>query len=256
MSTPIISANGRKGRIAVTPRSISDGGHPALRQLEMAGYDVVYPAPGAVPSERQLRKDLPGCVGYIAGTETLSGPLLAEFRELKAISRNGVGVDSIDVEAAKRLGISILTAPGANSQGVAELTIALILASIRSIPWHDGQLKAGQWNRRPGRELAGRVLGLIGCGQIGRRVAGMALGLGMKVLAFDEYPMASFNPSRTSRGRRWRPCFHQATSFRCMSRRRTSPSSVRSPSVSSRKGLRSSIRRGHRSSTTTRSWRR
>ncbi len=195
MSTPIISANGRKGRIAVTPRSISDGGHPALRQLEMAGYDVVYPAPGAVPTERQLRKDLPGCVGYIAGTEILSGPLLAEFRELKAISRNGVGVDSIDVEAAKRLGISILTAPGANSQGVAELTIALILASIRSIPWHDGQLKAGQWNRRPGRELAGRVLGLIGCGQIGRRVAGMALGLGMKVLAFDEYPMASFNPS-------------------------------------------------------------
>lgn len=186
---------GRKGRIAVTPRSLSDGGHPALRLLEDAGYDLVFPAPGNVPTEDQIRDSLIGCVGYLAGTEPLSGALLAELPQLRAISRNGVGVDSIDQEAAARLGISVLTAPGANSQGVAELTIALMLAGCRSIPWHDEQLKSGNWKRRQGREISGQVLGVIGCGQIGRRVASLALGLGMKVLAFDEYPLASFDPS-------------------------------------------------------------
>lgn len=186
---------GRIGRIAVTPRSLSDGGHPALRQLERAGYDLVYPSPGTVPNEEQIRAVVSDCVGYLAGTERLSGPLLKDLQRLKAISRNGVGVDSIDVAAAERLGINVVTAPGANSQGVAELTIALLLAGSRSIPWHDARLKSGQWDRRAGTEVAGKVLGLIGCGQIGRRVATMALGLGMKVLAFDEYPLESFAPS-------------------------------------------------------------
>jgi D-3-phosphoglycerate dehydrogenase len=189
------TATGRKGRIAVTPRSLSGGGHPALRLLEDAGYDLVFPAPGTVPSEEQIRSSLSDCVGYLAGTEVLSGALLEELPNLRAISRNGVGVDSIDQEAAARLGISVVTAPGTNSQGVAELTIALMLASCRSIPWHDTQLKSGDWKRRQGREISGQVLGVIGCGQIGRRVASLALGLGMKVLAFDEYPLASFNPS-------------------------------------------------------------
>jgi D-3-phosphoglycerate dehydrogenase len=193
--SPNVTHDGGARRIAVTPRSISDGGHPALRQLEKAGYDVVYPAPGAVPNEQQLRIALRGCVGYIAGTERLSGQFLSEFPELKAISRNGVGVDSIDVDAATRQGISVLTAPGANSQGVAELTIALMLSAVRGIPWHDGQLKAGQWARRPGREVSGQTLGLLGCGQIGRRVAMMALGLEMKVLAYDAFPLETFRPS-------------------------------------------------------------
>ncbi len=150
---------GRKGRIAVTPRSLSGGGHPALRLLEDAGYDLVFPAPGDVPTEDQIRSSLIGCVGYLAGTEPLSGALLEELPQLRAISRNGVGVDSIDQEAAARLGISVLTAPGANSQGVAELTIALILAGCRNIPWHDAQLKSGNWERRPGREISGQVAG-------------------------------------------------------------------------------------------------
>lgn len=197
MSIPSAHAThlGRNGRIAVTPRSLSDGGHPALQKLELAGYELVFPSPGAVPSEDQIRSGVSECIGYLAGTERLSGRVLQDLTGLKAISRNGVGVDSIDVEAAERLGINVLTAPGANSQGVAELTIALILAGSRSIPWHDAQLKSGQWNRRPGSEVSGKVLGLIGCGQIGRRVATMALGLGMKVIAFDEYPVTSFAPS-------------------------------------------------------------
>jgi D-3-phosphoglycerate dehydrogenase len=186
---------GRNGRIAVTPRSLSDGGHPALRELERAGYDLVYPSPGTVPSEEQIRAAVSDCVGYLAGTERLNGPLLEDLQRLKAISRNGVGVDSIDVAAAERLGINVVTAPGANSQGVAELTIALILAGSRSIPWHDARLKSGQWDRRAGSEVSGKILGLIGCGQIGRRVATMALGLGMKVIAFDEYPLQTFAPS-------------------------------------------------------------
>ena len=184
---------GRKGRIAVTPRSLSGGGHPALRLLEDAGYDLVFPAPGDVPTEDQIRSSLIGCVGYLAGTEPLSGALLEELPQLRAISRNGVGVDSIDQEAAARLGISVLTAPGANSQGVAELTIALMLAGCRSIPWHDAQLKSGNWKRRPGpRNRPVRSWASSGAARLAAASHRWRLALGMKVLAFDEYPLASF----------------------------------------------------------------
>jgi hypothetical protein len=71
-------------------------------------------------------------------------------------------------------GVEVTTAPGANAQGVAELTIALMLAGLRHIPWSDAQLKVGAWQRREGIEVAGRVLGIVGCGQIGRRSPGWA----------------------------------------------------------------------------------
>lgn len=195
MAATQVASENHAGTIAVTPRSLSKEGHPALTALTRAGYELVFPAPGAIPNQEQLLSTLPSCVGYLAGTEPLPGTMLELFPNLRAISRNGVGVDSIDMAAAERLGIHVLTAPGANSQGVAELAIGLILGSQRNIPWHDAQLKSHQWNRRAGREVAGQVLGLVGCGQIGRRVATMAIGLGMKVLAFDEYPLETFNPS-------------------------------------------------------------
>jgi phosphoglycerate dehydrogenase-like enzyme len=106
---------------------------------------------------------------------------------LKAISRNGTGVDNVDLDAAARLGIAVLRADGANARGVAELTIGLMLALTRHIPRCDQHMKAGRWQRWEGIELAGRCLGLVGYGQVGRLVAEMALGLGMRVMACDPF---------------------------------------------------------------------
>ena len=106
---------------------------------------------------------------------------------LKAISRNGTGVDNLDLDAAARLGIAVLRADAPNVRGVAELTVGLMLALARHIPRCDQHMKAGHWQRWEGIELSGRCLGLLGYGQIGRLVAEMSLGLGMRVVAYDPF---------------------------------------------------------------------
>lgn len=179
-------------RIMVTPRSAV--GHPALDRLRAAGYDLVFPAPGAVPTPEQQRTSIAGCVGYLAGIEPITRETLAVASELRVISRNGTGADAIDLDAAAELGIEVLRAPAANAQGVAELTIGLMLAAARSLPAVAASIAAGEWGRRQGVELAGRTLGLVGAGQIGRRVARVALALGMRVRAFDAFPDSSYRP--------------------------------------------------------------
>ena len=181
-------------KILVTPRSLTRDGHPSLEKLTEAGYELVFSTPGCFPTEEELLKLLPGCAGYLAGVEQISARVLDAAKDLKVISRNGTGVDGIDLAAAERNGIRIRRAEGANARGVAELTFAQILALVRSVPFADATMKTGQWERRKGVELEGRTLGIIGCGRIGRLVAEFALALGMKVLAFDPYPSADFAP--------------------------------------------------------------
>lgn len=184
-----------KGKIAITPRSLSRGGHPALQPLVEAGYELIFPAPGAQPTVAELKASLPACVGYLAGVEPIPAEVLVECPRLKVISRNGTGIDNIDLVAAQARGIAVERAAGANARGVAELTITLMLAGLRDVPWSDKRLKEGQWARRQGIEVQGRLLGVIGCGQIGKYVAQMALGLGMRVRAYDLYPDRSFTPA-------------------------------------------------------------
>jgi len=182
-------------KILVTPRSLTKNGHPALRSFKDAGFEVIFCSPGIQPSENELMDLLPDCIGYLAGVEKVSASVLKAASKLKAISRNGVGLDNIDLVAAEKLGIKVYPTIGANSRGVAELTVGLIFALVRSIPFCDAFLKSGKWERRKGIELEGRTIGLIGCGMIGKFVTQMALGLGMKVRAYDMYPDSSFNPS-------------------------------------------------------------
>jgi D-3-phosphoglycerate dehydrogenase / 2-oxoglutarate reductase len=183
------------GKILVTPRSLTHGGHPALSRLQAAGYELVFCTPGKQPAEDELLRLLPGCVGYLCGVEKVSADVLRAAKDLRVISRNGTGVDNIDLAAARDCRITVCRAEGANARGVAELTMALILALVRSVPFSDARLKQGGWERREGIELEGRTLGLIGCGRIGRMVARFALAFDLKVLAYDPFPDASFHPA-------------------------------------------------------------
>ncbi len=181
-------------KVLVTPRSVTRNGHPALAAIESAGYEVVLSTPGQLPSEDELLELLPGCVGYLAGVERVSAKVLGEATDLKVISRNGTGVDSVDTDAAARNGITICRAAGANARGVAELAFGLVMALIRSVPFSDLAMKQQRWERRKGIEMAGRTLGLVGCGAIGKSVARFALAFDMDVLAFDPYPDSAFLP--------------------------------------------------------------
>ncbi|MCX7431917.1 MAG: hypothetical protein NTY17_13105, partial [Planctomycetia bacterium] len=130
---------------------------------------------------------LPGCVGWLAGVEPITDDVLSAASDLRVISRNGTGVDAIDLESARRRGIEIRRADGANARGVAELAIGMILALARSLPFSDAAIKAGGWSRRKGFELEGKTLGVVGYGKIGRIVAALARGLGMQVVGHDPF---------------------------------------------------------------------
>ncbi|MBD9454989.1 phosphoglycerate dehydrogenase [Rhizobium sp. RHZ02] len=183
------------GRIAVTPRSLSGSGHPVLARLMDQGFEIVFPAPGKTPSEDDLLRAVPGCVGWLAGVEPISTRVLDAAKGLRVISRNGTGVDNIDLREAEARGITVERAMGANARGVAELAVGLLLSSFRHIPWSHQHLSKGEWCRRIGQEVKGRKLAVIGCGAIGREVVEMALGLGMEVVGYDPYPDSRFAPS-------------------------------------------------------------
>lgn len=182
-------------KILVTPRSVTKEGHPALSRLKDTGFEIMFCTPGKQPSEEELLDVLPGCIGYLAGVEKISADILKAATGLIVISRNGVGINNIDLEAARKLNIKICKTEGANARGVAELTISLIFALTRYIPFSDEKLKAGIWERRIGLEIKGKTLGIIGCGRIGKEVACLAICLGMNVVAFDPFINDFFTPA-------------------------------------------------------------
>jgi D-3-phosphoglycerate dehydrogenase len=123
-----------------------------------------------------------------SGTK-LTAELLEQAGRLKVIGRAGVGVDNVDVEAATRRGIVVANAPESTVTSAAEHTIGLLVALARSIPQAHASLKQGRWERSAwgGVELEGKTLGVLGFGRIGQQVARRALGLGMRVVAFDPF---------------------------------------------------------------------
>jgi D-3-phosphoglycerate dehydrogenase len=115
--------------------------------------------------------------------------ILANAKNLKVIGRAGIGVDNVDIPAATAKGIIVMNTPFGNSITTAEHAITLMLALARQIPQADASTQAGKWekNKFMGVEITGKTLGVIGCGNIGSIAADRALGLKMKVVAFDPY---------------------------------------------------------------------
>ena len=136
---------------------------------------------------------------------SIRGPELASPGKLKAIARAGVGVDNVDVEAATKAGVLVMNTPDANTVTTAEHALALMMALSRKIPAADASLRAGRWDRKSfmGKQLAGKTLGVIGFGRIGRAVAKRALGLEMKVVAHDPLLLRGDGACSTGAGRRW-----------------------------------------------------
>lgn len=142
--------------------------------------------------EGRLRELVPGADALIAGPEPVTARVIAAAPTLRAVNAPGVGFDHIDVAAASRRGIAVCTCAGANRYAVAELALGLMIALARDIPGVDRGVRAGGWPRRVGPELRGKTLGIVGTGQIGKALAGMARGLGMRLLATDAFPDAAF----------------------------------------------------------------
>ena len=176
-------------KILITPRAFAKSGREVIRELEKKGYSVIFNDTGKSYSPEVFLNLAKDADGIIIGVDKADRKVLESCTHLKAISKYGVGVDNIDMEAAKELGISISRALGANSQSVAEHTMALLLDLAKNVTRSTESVRSGNWDKVYSTELYGKIIGIIGFGNIGKRVARMAQGFGMQVYAYDVFPI-------------------------------------------------------------------
>lgn len=183
-----------KGKIVITTTSFGEYNAEPLKLLEAKGFEAVLN-----PYGRKLRKEeiLELCkeaIGIIAGTETLDAEVLNKLTQasalshkscLKVISRCGTGMDNVDLDAAKRLGIKVFNTPDAPTLAVAELAVGLILSLLRKVCYMDALVRKGEWKKIMGNQLSGKTVGIIGFGRIGRKTAEILTLLGCNILFYD-----------------------------------------------------------------------
>lgn len=128
----------------------------------------------------------------VAGLIDVSAKTLVGADRLKGVLKHGVGTENIDIAACTDAGLAVCNTPAANADAVAELAVGLMFSMARVIPQGHISVTSGGWDRRIGSQLGGKTLGIVGLGNIGKRLAKLAIGLGMKVVASDRYPDEEF----------------------------------------------------------------
>jgi len=177
-------------RILITTTSFAKEDISPLDLLQKAGYEtIINPYRRKLTEEEVLNLILEvKPVGMIAGVEPITARVLQEAKGLKVVSRCGVGLESVDLDAARSLGIAVTNTPDAPTEAVAELTIGLILNLLRKISFLDRELRKGNWTKETGSLVRGKKVGIIGLGRIGKRVAEMLSALRAKVAGTDIQP--------------------------------------------------------------------
>lgn len=172
-------------RVLVTPTSYGKN-EPALKtQLEAEVGEVVYNTTGRPLSVEELVVLIPEVDGYIAGLDPINRHVIEAAERLKVIARYGVGVDAVDLEAARQRGIIVTNTPGANSGSVAELAVGLMICLARNITIAAQATRSGEWPRLKGSSLDKKVVGLLGFGAIGQQVARRLNGFDCRIMAYD-----------------------------------------------------------------------
>jgi D-3-phosphoglycerate dehydrogenase len=182
----------KKCRVLVTATSYGKTNPSLLSDLEKAVGKVIYNPTGKPLPSQALQLLLPGMDGLIAGLDEIDREAIEAGKDLKVIARYGVGVDNVDLAAAKQRGITVTNTPGANAASVAELTVGLILSLARHIPKAVWATRSGEWPRLAGISLEGKVIGLLGLGAIGKQVARRLAGFDCRLVACDPYADQAF----------------------------------------------------------------
>ncbi|MFC1834870.1 phosphoglycerate dehydrogenase [Thermodesulfobacteriota bacterium] len=154
-------------------------------RMEQMGLEVVLPRVKERLSEAELLPIIADFDGVISGDDEFTETVFRAAKNLKVISKWGTGIDSIDSEAASRLGIAIRNTPGAFSEPVADTVFAYILAFFRGVHKQDLEMREGVWNKRTCFALKDLTLGIVGVGNCGKAVARRAVGFGLRILGND-----------------------------------------------------------------------
>lgn len=177
-----------KRKVLVTATNYSAICKKGKKILEDNGFEVVE-NPHGRPFTFEELKDLVGDISaVVAGVDTWNEDVFKLAPQLKVISRFGVGVDNIDIPKAKEYGIKVTNCKGINSNAVSEHAMALMLSSVRMIPRLSRTMKEGTWERAVYHEFNQMTVGLLGFGDIARKVAAKLQPFGAKIIAYDVYP--------------------------------------------------------------------
>lgn len=177
-------------KIVVSSRSFCE--EEALRRRLLEKFENVTFLDQADLTEAQLSEALQGADAAIVGRERISSGVLESATQLKLISKYGVGLDNLDLEAMKRRKVKLAWKPGVNSGPVAELSLMMILALLRRVPEDQLLLRSGIWKRSRGEGLRGKTLGVIGCGHVGKKLIELIEPFDCSVLVFDRVEYKDF----------------------------------------------------------------
>lgn len=174
-------------KIVFTPRGFAKCGLDNLQILEETGFSVEYNDTGNAYTKEEFYKKTDDADGVVVGVEIVDKAYIDAHPKLKAVVKFGVGTDNIDIEYCKEKGIFVGRTVGSNSRSVAETAISFVIADSKNIFESISDTRNNGWSKMTGYEIEGKTIGVVGFGAIGKKVAQMAYGLGMKVLAYDPY---------------------------------------------------------------------
>ncbi len=165
-------------------RTLADHRH----RLDERHAELILPSIQQQLTEVEMLELIPGVDGMIAGDDYVTRAVLERADRLRIVSKWGVGTDAIDLAAAAELGIRVTNTPGMFGDEVADVAIGYLIMIARELHRTDRAVRAGEWAKPDGRSLAGRTMGVVGLGHIGRAVARRALAMGMRVLGAEIDP--------------------------------------------------------------------
>jgi D-3-phosphoglycerate dehydrogenase len=178
-------SNSRRSRVLIATSTFGVADATPLDMLRDSGIDALTNPYGRKLARSEVTQLLAeDVVGLIAGLEPLDREILAASH-LKVISRVGVGMSNVDLEAARELGILVYSTPDAPTNAVAELTVGALLSLLRDIPAMDRSVHDGGWEKRLGVEVGSRTVAIIGFGRIGQRLAELLTPFGPTIIGVD-----------------------------------------------------------------------
>lgn len=171
----------------IASRSFGSTSSGPLQMLKDAGVETTWVDANSPSAQEEILESAPDANAIIVGLVPITEQIIEKASALKVISMHGVGVNHIDLAAARRKGVVVTNCPGSNDQAVADLAMGLMLTAARGIAQIDRDIRAGYWKQYLGGELWQKKLGLIGLGNIAKGVARRAKGFAMEVSAYDPY---------------------------------------------------------------------
>jgi D-3-phosphoglycerate dehydrogenase len=176
---------GEMYKVLVTSRSFGKYSKEPIAYLEKHNCEVIFTDKSHLRGD-ELAALIKGYDALIVGIDEVDKQVIEASDRLKVICMHGTGIDHIDVNEASKKGIYVANAPGGNTNAVAELAVGLMFSAARHISHADRSIRPMHWHRPSGIEISGKTLGLVGCGNIGKRVIELLSGFNMHYLVFDK----------------------------------------------------------------------